>query len=69
MTITAIDPPVGVVTGGTDVTVHGSGFIPTTKVLFDNVPATDIIVHNDVRLTCKTPEGTLGFADVTVFNP
>lgn len=69
VTISAIHPSTGFVIGGTTVTIYGSGFTPETQVLFDNVPATDIVVHNDVRLTCKSPEGTLGLTDVTVFNP
>ncbi|HTJ40993.1 MAG TPA: IPT/TIG domain-containing protein [Kofleriaceae bacterium] len=64
----AISPPSGSVAGGTYVAITGFGtaFDATTLVTFDGVPATGIVVENAERITCFTPPGTAGDANVVV---
>jgi len=64
----AVQPTTGSVAGGTYVTIAGLGthWDDTTLVTFDGVPATGITVENEQQLTCFTPPGTAGDADVKV---
>lgn len=68
--ITDITPNEGLITGGTAVTVTGTGFTGSTSIEFDGVPATSFVVVNDTTITCVTPAGsTPGLVDVEVFHP
>jgi hypothetical protein len=53
--ISGFSPPAGIV--GTTVTVTGSGFVGTTGVTFDGVPATTFSVTSDSQLTAQVPVG------------
>jgi PKD repeat protein len=65
--IDEVTPDHGPASGGTQVTVHGKGFVlnsagPPTVVL-DGTAATDVVVLDDLTLTCSVPAGperTLG---------
>jgi hypothetical protein len=61
-------PPSGSMAGGTFVTIVGSGteWADGDAVLFDGRAATDVTVVSAVQITCKTPPGSIGPADVTV---
>ncbi len=62
-------PDTGPEEGGTEVEVNGDSFGPGAEVYFDGVLATDIVFVSSVKLTCTTPAGTAGGADVKVVNP
>lgn len=56
LTLTSITPTTGPSTGGTTVTIYGSGFLSgTPEPRFNGVLATDVAVVNDGELTCVTP--------------
>ncbi|RWZ46294.1 hypothetical protein ELQ90_14650 [Labedella phragmitis] len=53
--VTDLDPARGPVTGGTEVTITGSGLATTTAVSFGGVPATDIRVVSDEEIVATSP--------------
>jgi hypothetical protein len=63
-----LDPASGSVAGGTLVRLLGSGvgFQPETTVTFDGAPATDLVWISSEEMTCRTPPGSAGGADVVV---
>ena len=70
----SIDPVEGLVDGGEVITLTGSMFTETaageTSVLFGENPATDVLVVDDVTITCTNPAGDPGeTVDVSVVNP
>lgn len=69
LTLTAVDPITGLTTGGTAVTLTGTGFVSGILVNFDNISATSIVVVSDTEITCVTPAHDLGLVDVTVTIP
>ncbi|GAA4187331.1 hypothetical protein GCM10022288_12170 [Gryllotalpicola kribbensis] len=72
-TADTLSPSQGPATGGTSVTITGSGFVPgetTVTIGGTTVPASDVTVSSDgTSLTFTTPAGTAGAADVTVTTP
>ncbi len=68
-TITSVSPDSGPATGGTLVTITGTGFTGATEVLFRSTPATNITVASDTEITAVTPAGTAGLAAVRVVTP
>ena len=63
-------PADGPTFGGDTVTVEGEFFQGGATVLFDGAPCTNVMVAANGRsLTCVTPAGQRGPADVTVINP
>ena len=67
LTVTAIMPCGGLATGGTVVEVRGTGFSAgVTQVLFEGMEAGNLNILADDRLTCTTPAGTPGLADLAV---
>jgi hypothetical protein len=50
------------------ITITGSGFGDGATVTFDGLAATDIVVHDQTRITCVPPDHPDGFADVVVTN-
>ncbi|MGO4649606.1 IPT/TIG domain-containing protein [Nocardia sp. 2YAB30] len=64
-TLTSISPNSGPVTGGTTVTLTGTGFTGATSVFFGILPATSFTVNSDTQITAVTPVG-LGTVPVTV---
>ena len=67
-TITAVVPNTGPTTGGTTVTLLGSGFTAVYAVSFGGilVPA---VVFNDATLVVTAPAHPAGAVDVIVINP
>ncbi|MDK2820346.1 MAG: large repetitive protein [Clostridia bacterium] len=72
--IESIEPDIGSIMGGTPVVIKGDDFrkgedgsVP--KVYFDGTEATDVQYIDYKTLTCVTPPGEAGKADVTVANP
>ncbi len=65
-----LDPAIGPITGGTAVTITGSGFTDTedTTVTFGGTGARDVVVVDSTTITCETPAHSAGTVDVTVSN-
>jgi len=68
-TITGVSPSAGTASGGTSVTITGTGFQVGATVTFGGNSAMSITVVNATTLTCDTPVGTEGAVDVVVTNP
>jgi IPT/TIG domain/Viral BACON domain len=67
-TVTGISPASGSSTGGTPVTITGTGFIGATGVTFGQTPATNVSVTSDSQITVTSPAGS-GTVDVIVTTP
>jgi|GEM_PF-1096396 len=74
-TVTGVVPASGTSLGGTSVTISGTGFLDfgagANSVTFDGVAATNVVVVDDVTITCDTPAGVpgaLALVDVTNAN-
>ncbi|MHB2022024.1 MAG: IPT/TIG domain-containing protein [Mycobacteriales bacterium] len=63
-TVTGVDPSQGPTTGGTSVTVYGSGFTPGTTVYFGSTMGQSVDVINSGKLTVASPAGAIGTVDV-----
>lgn len=69
-----ITPTEGSSTGGTSVTITGTGFTQsgTTRVTFGGVDATDVAAYSagygSTYITCRTPAHAVGAVDVVVIN-
>lgn len=70
--IDRISPSVGATTGGTPVTITGSGFTAagagTTTVLFGGTFATNVVVVSNTSITAVAPAGSAGAVSVKVTN-
>jgi uncharacterized repeat protein (TIGR02543 family) len=66
--VTGISPASGPVSGGTPVTITGSGFIGATGVSFGGTAAAGFTVSSDSSITATSPAGS-GTVDVTVTTP
>lgn len=64
--ISGISPSLGVVTGGTSVTLSGTNLSGATAVTFGGAPASSFTVVTDTTITAVTPVHTAGAADVVV---
>ena len=67
-TVTGLNPTIGSTSGGTLVTISGTGFTGATTVDFGTTPATNLTVVNDSTVTADSPAGT-GVVNVTVTTP
>lgn len=67
--ITGISPSGGPITGGTVVTITGSGFTGATHVRFGEGSGRALTVFDDCRLTVITPQNPAGTADVSITVP
>ena len=67
-TVTGISPSSGPASGGTSVTITGTGFTGATAVDFGTTAATGVIVLSATTITADSPAGT-GIANVTVITP
>lgn len=72
-TVTAVSPAGGAATGGTRVTITGTGFQfndqdVVSSVTIGGVACTEIDVQSDTSLTCVTGAHALGAVDVVVTN-
>ena len=69
LTVTSISPSSGLTTGGTSVTITGTGFTGATSVTIQGTAATSVFVVSDTEITAVTPAGTNGPASVLVTIP
>ena len=67
-TVTGLSPTSGPPTGGTLVTITGTGFTGATAVDFGTTPATNVTVVSATSITADSPAGT-GTVNVTVTTP
>ena len=64
--IGSLTPAVGPVTGGTSVTIAGTGFTGATAVTFGGTPAASFSVGSDTSISATAPAHAAGAVDVTV---
>lgn len=55
LTVTNVTPDSGATSGGTAVTITGTGFLAGATVTFNGVAATSVDVVSDTTITCVTP--------------
>ena len=67
--ISEVAPTSGPETGGTTVTLTGTGFLGATGVTFAGIAGTNFTVVSDTEITVTTPAGTIGIADVIIGHP
>ncbi|REJ96181.1 MAG: hypothetical protein DWQ34_04640 [Planctomycetota bacterium] len=67
--ISSVTPNTGQTTGGTSVTINGSGFATGAGVTFAGVPAAGVTVSSSTQIACSTPANMPGGCDVKVTNP
>ncbi|MCE5253655.1 MAG: IPT/TIG domain-containing protein [Actinomycetia bacterium] len=67
-TVTTVVPNSGATTGGTAVTITGTGFVPGAIVRFggSSYPAANVVVVSPTSITCVTPAHSAGEVEVTV---
>lgn len=65
-TISGVLPISGPASGSTNISITGSGFIPTSQVTIGGNAATNVVVVSETQITATTPEGFPGPAVVTV---
>ncbi|WP_308425171.1 IPT/TIG domain-containing protein, partial [Wenjunlia tyrosinilytica] len=58
-------PTTGPTTGGTTITLTGTGFTSATAVRFGTTPATSFTIVSDTHISAVSPAGT-GTVQVTV---
>ena len=64
--VSALTPKSGPATGGTTVTITGSGFSWATGVSFGTTRATSVTVNSDTQITAISPQQEAGTVDVKV---
>ncbi|WP_338679375.1 IPT/TIG domain-containing protein [Janthinobacterium sp. TB1-E2] len=67
-TVTSISPTAGPATGGSTVTITGTGFTGATAVTFGSTAATGFTIDSATKITATAPPGT-GTVDVTITTP
>jgi hypothetical protein len=67
-TVTAITPNSGSVSGGTTVTITGTGFSPGATVKLGGTTATGVTVNSSTSITATTAAHAAGTVDVVVTN-
>jgi IPT/TIG domain-containing protein len=67
-TLTSISPVSGPAAGGISVDIYGSGYTPTTQILFGDNSATAVTLVNSLHITCTLPAG-IGTVNVSAFTP
>jgi hypothetical protein len=67
--ITGISPTSGPTSGGTTVTITGTGLSAASSVSFGASAATGLRVDSDTQITATAPAGSAGTVDVTVTTP
>ena len=68
-TISGIVPKEGPATGGTEVTISGTGFVDKPSVTFGGISATSVVFTNATSIKAITPEHEPGVVEVVVTNP
>lgn len=66
--VTSVAPSSGHISGGTAVTINGTGFQSGATVRFDGVAATNVVVVNATTITATTPAHGVGSVPVSVTN-
>ena len=69
ISVQSVAPDGGPPQGGTLITIKGQGFDPKAKVRIKGRDCLDINFINPSTIACRTPGGSLGFADISVINP
>jgi hypothetical protein len=67
--VSSVSPTSGPKTGGTLVTIEGSGFTGATGVKFGTGIGTDVTVVSDTEVTAVSPSAALGVHHITVTGP
>jgi hypothetical protein len=67
--VNSVAPSTGPTTGGTAVTITGTGFAPGATVSVGGSAATGVNVVNSTTITATTPAHAAGVVSVTVTNP
>jgi len=72
-TITSVSPPSGAISGGTQITVTGTGFVDGARVTVGGGTCSNVTVVSATSITCVTPylsppTGSVGAKDVKVTN-
>jgi len=67
--VTAVSPNSGFTSGGTAVTITGTGFISGATVDFGSAAATNVTVVSGTSITATTPTNSFGTVNVVVTNP
>ncbi|WP_342242804.1 IPT/TIG domain-containing protein, partial [Ensifer sp. OTU672] len=65
-TISSVSPASGSPTGGTSVTITGTGLAGAATVKFGSAPAASFTVNSDTQITAVAPPGTAGPVDIVV---
>jgi hypothetical protein len=68
-TIASVSPNSGTTSGGTSVTITGTGFASGATVSFGGAPATSVNVVGSASITAATPAHAAGTVNVVVTNP
>lgn len=68
-TISSVSDDFGDIAGGKAVSIFGANFVSGCTVSFDGVAASSVGFVNSGQVTCLTPAGGFGLADVRVQNP
>ncbi|WP_280343313.1 IPT/TIG domain-containing protein, partial [Nocardia abscessus] len=66
--LTSVSPSQGSTSGGTTVTLTGSGLTGVTSVNFGATPATSFTVNSDTQITAVSPAGS-GIVSITATGP
>jgi hypothetical protein len=67
-TVTSISPSSGTISGGTPVTITGTGFLAGVTVTLGGTPATGVTVVSSTSITATTAAHTAGAVNVVVTN-
>lgn len=66
LSITAVEPEVGLAAGGMPVLVRGTGFTAGVTVTFDTTAGTNVEIIDSTHLVVTTPAHAVGMVNVTV---
>jgi hypothetical protein len=67
--VTAVAPNSGPPSGGTAITIQGTGLVGATAVTFGSIAATGFMVNDDGSITAIAPAQAAGTVDITVTTP
>ena len=67
-TVSSVTPNTGTTSGGTSISIAGTGFLPNADVLIGGTPATQVSVVSATVITATAPANAAGAVSVTVTN-
>ena len=67
-TVTAVSPASGPASGGTALTITGTNFVAGATLTVGGAACTSVVVVSATSITCSTPAGSAGSANVVVTN-